>query len=316
MIVNSAFIFALISVAVGVALLLCTNAQSIGRYFALLDIPDQRKRHRNITPLMGGLVVLLAMLPTILTYYYWVGVSELVFTLLVAACGVLTLLGIYDDRNALAVMPRLLVSAAVFAGIGLIEPVFNVRWLNFSFGLGIGMGTFAISLIFTTTCCVGLLNALNLVDGKNGLLLGLCIGWLGIILFRVPNEMVPAIVITIAILLVLLAFNLAGRLFLGDGGAYGLGCFVALVVIITYNQPGSHGLRAIAADEVALLFLVPIGDMFRLMAKRIWQKRSPFSADRDHLHHYIEARYGWGLGLPIYLVLALAPSAVAIGIAT
>jgi UDP-GlcNAc:undecaprenyl-phosphate GlcNAc-1-phosphate transferase len=108
---------------------------------------------------------------------------------------------------------------------------------------------------------------------------------------------------------VLLAFNKDGKLFLGDGGAYGLATALALLTIAIYNRPGAHSTRAISADEIMILFAVPILDAFRLSWKRIRNGQSPMAADRDHLHHKLQDRLGWPTGLFVYWFLALIPAA-------
>jgi UDP-GlcNAc:undecaprenyl-phosphate GlcNAc-1-phosphate transferase len=112
------------------------------------------------------------------------------------------------------------------------------------------------------------------------------------------------------VLLVLFVFNLRGRLFLGDGGAYGIAAAIGLLAIMVYNTPGPHSLRAISADELVLLFLAPVADSFRLSYKRLRQGRSPMSADRDHLHHHLLDKFGWPAGLFMYWLLALLPASV------
>lgn len=108
--------------------------------------------------------------------------------------------------------------------------------------------------------------------------------------------------------MVLLYFNLRGRLFLGDGGAYGLSCAIGMLAIMIYNSAGSHTLRAISADELVVLFIIPVLDSFRLSYKRLRQGRSPMHADRDHLHHHLQDRLGWPQGLFVYWLLALGPA--------
>jgi UDP-GlcNAc:undecaprenyl-phosphate GlcNAc-1-phosphate transferase len=108
--------------------------------------------------------------------------------------------------------------------------------------------------------------------------------------------------------MVLFVFNMMGRLFLGDGGAYAIATAIGLLAIMVYNTPGTEALRAISADELVLLFVVPVGDSFRLSYKRLRQGRSPMSADRDHLHHHLQDRFGWPNGLLINWAIALLPA--------
>jgi UDP-GlcNAc:undecaprenyl-phosphate GlcNAc-1-phosphate transferase len=220
----------------------------------------------------------------------------------------MTIIGILDDRHSLSPRARLLASFAIFGIAAYVEPIFNVRVLDFEYpSFSLGLGTRGIAIAFTVLCCVGLVNAVNMADGKNGLVIGLCIGWLLALSIRAPDNFLPLFSLLIAVLLVLLAFNLPGKLFLGDGGAYGLATAIGIMAIATYNSPGAYATRAMAAEELALLFAVPVFDSFRLTFKRLKRGQSPMAADRDHLHHHMQDRFGWPSGLVAYWSLAFIP---------
>lgn len=302
-------------VVCGIAtLILCTFSGPICEKFELLDIPDQRKRHHVATPLMGGLTLTLVGLPLVAAYTLFAAPAAWKPILLTwAACvAAMALLGLADDRHSLAARDRLLLSLLVFASAALVDPMFNVRVLDFEHpGFELGLGTAWLAIIFTTVCCVGLVNAVNMADGKNGLVIGLSLGWLSILATRAPAPLLPVILLLAVALGVLLLFNIRGRLFLGDGGSYGFSTAVGLITIIVYNSPGRYAHHAISAEQVMLLFAIPVLDSFRLTFLRIRQGRSPMSADRNHLHHYLQDRFGWPNGLIVYLVIALVPAALA-----
>jgi UDP-GlcNAc:undecaprenyl-phosphate/decaprenyl-phosphate GlcNAc-1-phosphate transferase len=294
-------------------LLLCLNAKSISSWLRIMDIPDERKQHRSATPLMGGVALQIAFMPVAAAMILMHSPNGWAPSLLVwLACIVaMTLVGIADDRHSLSARDRLLISFLVFGSAAILDPLFNVRVLSFEyFGFELGLGTGWFAAIFTAVCCVGLVNAVNMADGKNGLVIGLCLGWVILIALRAPAPLLPVIGLLIAVLVVLLAFNLRGRLFLGDGGAYGLATAIGLAAVMTYNTRGHHAGRAIAADELMLLFAVPVLDSFRLTFARLRRGQSPMAADRDHLHHHLQNRFGWPGGLLVYFGLALVPAAV------
>lgn len=301
---------AIVSVAAIVGLVLCRHAAAIGELFSLLDVPGDRKIHRHTTPLMGGIVILATAMPAALAVIAFIAPEAhrdklLIWSAVVAG---MTVIGILDDRHSLSPRVRLLTSFAIFGVAAYVEPIFNVRVLDFdSPSFSLGLGTRGIAIAFTILCCVGLVNAVNMADGKNGLVIGLCIGWLTLLATRAPDNFLPLIVLLIAVLLILLGFNLRGKLFLGDGGAYGLGAAIGVIAIAIYNSPGVQATRAIAAEELMLLFAVPVLDSFRLTYKRLKRRQSPMLADRDHLHHHLENHFGWPTGLFIYWILAFAP---------
>ncbi len=229
----------------------------------------------------------------------------------VGAVASMSLLGFADDRHTLSPRDRLLVSFLVFSSAAILDPLFNVGQLYFEHPVfGIGLGSRLLSVAFTTLCCVGLVNAVNMADGKNGLVTGMCLGWLGLLAWRAPVDFLPVIIVMMASISILFLFNLSGRLFLGDSGAYGLATAIGLLAIAVYSAPGRHAGRAISADELMLLFSVPVVDSFRLTYVRLRDGRSPMSADRNHLHHHLQNWFGWPAGLIVYLLVALGPAAL------
>lgn len=297
-------------------LILCLFARPLCTKLKLLDVPSARKLHRIATPLVGGLALAVVVLPISLIYSLLYTPPQwhqpaFIYTFATMA---MVLMGMEDDRRAISARTRLLLSLIVFGSVALFNPIFNVRSLRFAEpALEIGMGIAAVGYIFTTVCCVGLINALNMADGKNGLVIGLCLGWLPILSERAPPVIDPLIYIMMAALLVLLWFNMRGRLFLGDGGVYGLACGIALLTIATYNSPGSYSAHAIAGEQIMLLFGVPVLDSFRLTFARMRRGQSPMAPDRDHFHHHLQTRFGWPWGLIVYLAIALIPASLAFG---
>jgi UDP-GlcNAc:undecaprenyl-phosphate/decaprenyl-phosphate GlcNAc-1-phosphate transferase len=292
---------------------LCQFAMQIGQKFNLLDVPDERKKHKKITPLMGGVVLLMAFVPTAIALV--IGTAEpshySKLSIWLAAMAGMTVVGILGDRHSLSPRLRLILSFLIFGIAAYIEPIYNVRVLDFEHpAFTLGLGTRGIAIVFTVICCVGLINAVNMADGKNGLVIGLCIGWLALLSLRSPPMFLPLIAVLAAVLIVLLMFNLAGRLFLGDGGAYGLAAAMAILAIAIYNSPGVHATRALAANELMLLFAVPALDSCRLTYKRLRRGQSPMAADRDHFHHHLQDRLGWPTGLIAYWVAALLPAGI------
>ena len=157
------------------------------------------------------------------------------------------------------------------------------------------------SVAFTVLCVVGLQNALNMADGKNGLALGLLLIWCAFLWFYAPPELAPVLAALIAGLAVTWVFNMRGALFLGDAGTYGLSVAVAFLAIHTY----AVGFPSLHADLIALWFLIPVIDALRLMATRVMAGQSPFVADRRHFHHLLQAAMPQHSGLRLGLYLGL-----------
>jgi UDP-GlcNAc:undecaprenyl-phosphate/decaprenyl-phosphate GlcNAc-1-phosphate transferase len=294
-------------------IMLGLSAPKLCKKLGLMDVPDARKTHQRPTPLLGGLALALIALPISLIFGIFLYPAELRPSILIFifASVAMVLMGMEDDRRTLTARNRLILSLIIFASVASFDPLFNVRVLRFGVsGYEIGMGVTAVGIVFTTICCVGLVNAVNMADGKNGLVIGLCLGWLAMLAIRAPIGLLPFILILIACLAVLLIFNLRGDIFLGDGGVYGLGCAIGLIAIAIYNSREPVGGYAIEAEELMLLFGIPVLDSFRLTYTRLRRGQSPMAPDRDHLHHHLQSKFGWPGGLVVYLAIALIPGAL------
>lgn len=286
------------------------RAMPIGRKLGLLDIPDgRRKFHRAVTPLVGGAGIVPCALAAVALLWLVPGETSLLamrhLTWFVVGVGAMFLLGVADDLYGLGPRFRLLFGVFVFVVVASQAPGFRVTTLAFGGLSPIALGPWAI--LFTVVCLVGLLNAVNMADGKNGLVIGLSLIWTLALWAHAPAPLVPVLAGIVVSLLVMLAFNLSGRLFLGDGGSYGLSAIVGLLAVYIYNAD-HMGLRA---EMVALLFAVPVFDTLRLVVTRVRAGGSPFAPDRDHLHHHFAAAWGWPRGLIVYLLLVAAPNLVA-----
>lgn len=286
------------------------NALPLGRLFGLLDFPDPnggRKQHDNITPLVGGLAVAASVILVAAMLLLQVGLAISVHTHLAwFAFGIsgMYLIGLTDDRFALGPKIRLALAFIVLLLLVLYAPDFGLPFLRFS-------GTDRVWFLddagqgFALLCLVGLLNAVNMADGKNGLVSGICLIWSLTLLVRCPAPLLPVLVATIVALAVVMYFNLRGKLFLGDGGSYALSGIFGLLAIYIYN----HEFAVVRADHIAVLFAIPVFDTIRLMTVRIRRGQSPFAGDRTHLHHYLALRWGWPRkGLFIYLALVAVPN--------
>ena len=304
----AAALAALLSLGVG------RHAMAIGRRLGVLDWPDAaggRKQHAAVTPLVGGLAVVLSALAALplmaLADPRWVGSAAHHLRWFSVAAGLMLVTGMADDRFGLGPRVRLLFGIAVFGFVALNAPDFRVSFLAFG-GMDRIFVIGALETWFTLACLVGLLNAVNMADGKNGLVTGMALVWTGLIWLAAPPALSPLLAALAASLGVTFAFNMRGRLFLGDAGSYGISAIVGLLAVYTYN----HAFAEWRAERVALLFLVPVLDTLRLITARTLRGGSPFAADRDHLHHHIAFRWGWPRGLIVYLALVAAPNLLAV----
>lgn len=299
--------------SVVVSVLLCRYSRPLGERFGLLDHPKGIKRHREPTPLMGGLAlmaVLIPLSPLFVGLFEPEGLGNRALTVTVAATLLMALIGAIDDRIQLRATVRFGAALVVFAAAMAIEHRFIIDRLLVT-GLGSSVALWwPAGLAFSALIHVGFVNSVNMTDGKNGLVISLCIVWMLALLAVGPPGLIIVLLPLLQMLAVLLVYNLQGRIFLGDGGTYGLAAFLSLVSVYIYRTSET----ALRADHVAVFYLIPGLDMLRLFFSRLARGMSPFAGDRQHFHHLLERRFGWKIGLVIYVMLVAVPIIVVMAV--
>ena len=244
-----------------VSLFLCLLAHPIGRLLGILDTPDgERKTHSQATPLVGGIAIMVPVVTMCGVLAVATPMAPLYATLGVTAAAFL-LVGLIDDRGQIRPLYRLLLSTILCLGAVLAVPALGVDFLLFSFDPHLIAPGAWLMLGFSLLCLVGVQNATNMADGKDGLAIGLSLLWTGLLFAHAPDHLRPLLLVLAVGLALVLIFNLSGRLFLGDSGSYSISAFVGLATIYCYGV----GFPVLRADVVALWFLIPVVDCLRLM---------------------------------------------------
>ncbi len=289
-------------------LVVCAFATPVGGWLRVVDRPDgQRKTHERPTPLVGGLAIMISVCAMAAIQAATTEFGPFYVTVLVALAAFLAL-GFVDDRKHIRPVWRLAASFILGLVVILSVPAFEISFLKFSFLPRALVLDGWVGPIFTLLCLVGLQNAVNMADGKNGLVLGLSLVWTILLFAYAPAHLYPLLAVLAITLAIGLVFNLTGRLFLGDSGTYSLSIAVGLLAIYCYQV----NFATMPADIVALWFLVPVVDCLRLMATRVLRGRSPFTSDRNHLHHILERLMPWRRALPVYLAMVALPNLMAL----
>lgn len=306
--------FALFGVlGAAIAALVGWKALPLGKMLGLMDEPDGangRKRHKMATPLVGGLGFALAVLAASALFLLMGELNglRLVVLWLMVSVGFLFLLGAIDDRWHLSPAFRLAGIALFFLVPILQVPYFRLDALIFSVdGWAVAMPGL-VGVGFTLLCMVGLKNAVNMADGKNGLVLGQAIIWSLVLFVHLPPSLHLLNIAVLGALVVLFLCNMRGKLFLGDGGSYAVSGYFGLMAVVAWNHRGP----GLYADDIALIFALPVFDTLRLMVHRVLAGRTPFTPGRDHLHHYLYDHWGWPGPLPWVLALVAIPNMLAL----
>jgi len=258
-------------------ILLIYFIKSHAEKFGLIDIPNGRSSHNNHTPKGAGIGFVLAIVfispflySSILKEYIWVFLAIfLVF-----------IVGILDDRHD--VSPKSKFVVIIIATFLLYMNDMYISQLGMYFGYEINLGWFALP--FTIFAVVGFTNALNLIDGLDGL--AATIGIIMLSAFCIigyQNDdlfMLSLSSMFIVSLLAFLIFNwYPASIFMGDSGSLTLGFVIAVLAIKSLNY--------IPTASILLITAVPLLDTIIVMLRRKLKGKSMFAADRCHMHHIL-----------------------------
>jgi len=294
----SADVYLLLWIVVSVTTV-CFFRKPIAVRLGIMDVPGGRKDHNGAVPMVGGTAFVVGVIPTL-----FVLLPNPTICLTIVICMVLLyLMGLHDDRADMRPIHRLLFSLAVFSAAIAINPSMQLEYLSLTTAqkpIFLGL----TGIILTPIALTAFLNALNMTDGKNGIVLGSSLIWCFSMASVAPESMFSLFQLVGMVLTIILLFNLKDKLFLGDSGAYAISCFWGLMAIYLY----SLNMEAVTVDLVYLWFAIPFLDAIRLLFGRVIEGKSPFAADRDHLHHLIyDSVSDRKVGLVFYMAMVGFP---------
>lgn len=288
-------------------------ARKVAKYLGLVDKPNFRKRHQGMIPLVGGISVFAGVCFTFAIADYYIPHARLYLS----CAAVLVIVGALDDRYDISVKIRALVQAAV--GIAMmVAAKLHLSSLGYIFGSWeMVLGPFGY---FLTLFAVWVsINAFNMVDGIDGLLGGLsCVSFaaIGIILwFDSQYSLAMWCFAMIAAILPYILLNLGAlgrryKVFMGDAGSTLIG-FTIIWILLETTQGKTHPISPVTA---LWIIAIPLMDMVAIMYRRLRKGMSPFSADRQHIHHLI-MRAGFTSRQAFVLITLAAAILAAIGVA-
>jgi len=265
--------------------------------FGLVDLPGPRKIHNVPVPRIGGIAIMVAALVAMLIFV----APRRDLTAYLAASVVLGVFGVVDDRVNLNYRLKFLGQIAAALIVVLWGGVLITRW-PFTFEALLPVW---LAVPCTVFALVGITNAVNLSDGMDGLAGGtslLAAGSLGFLAWLGGDRITALFALCLmgAILGFLRYNTFPARIFLGDGGSQFLGFSVGVLAIVTVETAN----RAISPMVAVLVLGLPILDTVCVITRRVMEGRSPFSADRCHIHHRL-----LDLGLNQYEAVVVAYAA-------
>jgi len=276
----ASFIIAIVAVACAALVSYTTTppVRLLAFRIGAIDIPtDARRMHKKPTPRIGGLAIFAGFLVATLVFCE---ASSQLYAIWIGG-GILVILGILDDIFRLSALLKLVVQLCV-AGIAV---SFGILIDHITlFGTHIEFGAFAIPI--TMLWIVGLSNAINLIDGLDGLSCGVsAITSISILMVMLIAEDYTSALIT-AILtgscFGFLPYNKnPAKIFMGDTGALFLGYTLSIISV-----QGLFKLHTMLSFLVPVsIFALPIFDTLIAIIRRVAHGQSPFHPDRGHFHH-------------------------------
>lgn len=265
--------------------------------WGLVDKPGGRKQHESVTPVVGGIAMAAAYILTMLAISPVSDQKSLLFGLMI-----LVVLGVVDDFRDLSAKKKLLWQLLAAAVI-VVPGADYVYHLGHLWG-GERVELAWLALPFTLLAILGLVNAVNMSDGIDGLagsLVSVSALWMaGLAWMCGLRGMALDLLMLLAVVAGFLLFNLRTPLrkkatvFMGDAGSMMLGACLAWYAINLIQLPAPIGETP---PPIVVLWVLglPVLDTLVLTMRRISQGRSPFSAGNDHMHH-IWRRAGFTVG--------------------
>lgn len=264
--------------ALAVTLLITPIVKKLAIVIGAVDQPNHRKVHTKLMPRLGGLAIYIGF---VVAYFIIAPATDVALGLLIGG-SIVVLVGALDDKYQLSPKVKLLgqlIAASVVVAFGL-----QVELVNLPFGEDAVIFGW-LSIPITIFWIVGVTNAINLIDGLDGLAAGVSA-------IATATIMVMALIMgntTVALLCMVLLGSILGflffnfhpaKIFMGDSGALFLGFSLATLSILGFKQV------TVVSFIIPLLILgVPLSDTFFAIIRRVVNKKPISVADKSHLHH-------------------------------
>lgn len=254
-----------------------------------MDVPGSRASHFVSVPTLGGIAIFGGVIFSIILWTPFQVFGNLQYIL--SAFVIIFLIGAKDDILPLTPYKKML--GQLIAVLILVFKA-NIRITNFYGIYGIDILPEWMSILFSIFTVLLIINAFNLIDGINtlcastGILIAVTLGYW----YMEANQIVLSIIAfsLVGSLIAFLKYNISpAKIFMGDTGSMMVGSICAILVIrfMEINHtllPGETKIHATPALAIALLF-IPLCDTLRVFILRLINGRSPFMADKNHIHH-------------------------------
>ena len=249
------------------------------KFIKLVDIPTNRKTHVGEIPLIGGIVIFITIFASLFLFNYPDEVLVIFFS-----SSIILIVGVIDDKFNISILPRFffqIISCLIVIGYGI--AITNLEYVYYNYYLNL----YGFSVLFTFVSVIGFTNAINFIDGLDGLASGVLLNSLfAMILYSYFGDNFNNVEIIIVLILTLLIFLLSNfsiilkKSFLGDSGSTFLGFFISFLIIF-YTQGEEQNFHPFLAIWCVAY---PIYDLIAVFIRRIYKGINPFMPDKRHFH--------------------------------
>lgn len=281
------FEFTSISISLISAIILIPLIIKVSHRYSILDFPGEHKRHKQPIPLLGGVVLFVSLWISVFLCKFifaemFVGFSDIILFVFLGSL-IILLVGLSDDLKPLPAWVKLIaqIAAAVLLYLGGVD----VQFLTTPFG-SIELGYY--SLFITIIWVVMLTNAINLIDGLDGLATGVSlIGAVTMLIIGQLYQTGPVLIFLLALIGFLVVFiyynKYPAKIFLGDSGSMQIGFYFAVFSLLFPLK--SYTVSALYLPLLALG--VPLLEVISSFTRRLMSGKNIMKADRRHLFHYL-----------------------------
>jgi UDP-N-acetylmuramyl pentapeptide phosphotransferase/UDP-N-acetylglucosamine-1-phosphate transferase len=262
-------------------------------YKRLMDDPNHRSSHSRKTPTLGGVAFFYTLVFSLFFIENWADLNEAIYV--IPGITILFIVGLKDDLVILSPGSKLIAQGLAVSFI-LVNDSFTILSLNgflnineIPYFLYLGIGMFIMLVI---------INSYNLIDGIDGLasVVGIVILIIYTTIFYLTGKYFFAL-LSIAMNAILLAFygfnvSTTRKIFMGDTGSLIVGFIISILTLkFLALTPAAYEDLPFLLENAPIIaiaiLIVPLFDTARVFAIRLANKRSPFSPDRNHVHHVL-----------------------------
>jgi UDP-GlcNAc:undecaprenyl-phosphate GlcNAc-1-phosphate transferase len=264
--------------------------QKIAQIIKVYDYPfAKRKIHKIKTPLIGGIILLINIIFINILYFFFndfyfndlnkIFLSYQKYLIFVFSSLIIFLIGYFDDKKNLNANLKfflfiIIVAISIHLDQNLLLETIVIKTWNININL------YNFGIFFTILCFLLFINAANMYDGINFQSGPYFFAVYSYLLYQFGFNIFFLMILIFLIIFCLL--NINGKIFFGNSGIYLISFMTSYIMVKQYNN-----LALISIEEIFLIMCIPGFDMLRLFFSRLYKMRSPFSSDRNHIHHII-----------------------------